>query len=156
MTTTAVRNAICAAILLTLAASGALAQGNDWRAVESLAPGTIISVKAQHRYLCIVNSVTPDQLVCDIKRVRFLALPPTIAFRREEILEVRRERNQNKDMRIGAGIGGAAGAAAGTAAAGRDSRPLGALFGGAGGALAGAVVGGSVAIFAHGKVIYRR
>ena len=145
-------------LVVLLLGSTAQAQTGDWRAVQNLQPGARIMVKTQHRYPCIFVSATQDELVCDVPRHRLGGLPPTMAFSRQEIREVRRAPNQAKDAWIGAGIGAGAGAvAAGTNS--RTSPGVHAFFGGLAGAGGGALVGATVPIFQvvfhGGKLIYR-
>ena len=130
----------------------------DWRVVENLKPGTHVIVKAQHKYSCIVEGATDDELVCEVHQPRsFRTITMTIP--RAEIREVRTLPNQARDAWIGAGIGGAAGAVV----AGTNSRTypgVNAFFGGLAGAAGGALVGATVPIFQyliqHGKIIYKQ
>lgn len=132
--------------------------GGDWNVVKSLIPGTRISVKTRHRYRCLVEDVTDDEIVCGahspFKSIR-------LAIRRSEIHEIRisPHPNQTKDMWIGGGIGASAGAiAAGTR--GGNYPVVDVFFGGLAGVLPGVIVGGMVpvfqVIFQHGKIIYKR
>jgi hypothetical protein len=133
-------------LCMILFESSALARSADWQVVQNLQPGTNLSVKARHRYLCFFESATDDELVCETPRHRRLAIP------RAEIREIRVGRSQAKTMWIGAGVGAGVGAAVG---ASKSYRGANAGIGAFGGALVGSVAGGIVAIFQRGKVIYR-
>lgn len=133
-------------------------QTGDWRVVENLQPGTHVIVKAQHKYACMVEGATDDELVCEVHLPRSFRTT-TVTIPRAEIREVRTLPNQARDAWIGAGIGGAAGAVA----AGTNSRTypgVNAFFGGLAGAAGGAIVGAMVPIFQyliqHGKTIYKQ
>lgn len=134
-------------------------QTGDWQVVLALKRGTVISVKAQHqryrRYLCSVEDRTDDQLVCRIHDNRIFRLPPTMTFSRAELDEIRLEHKQANGGWIGAGMGAGVGAAAG-ASTHSTSRGFNAFIGALGGALVGGIIGTAVAIFHHGKVIYKR
>ena len=132
----------------------------DWGAVKNLRPGTRISVKTQHRYHCMLITVTDDELYCEAHVPRSFRLI-TLAIRRSEIHEIRisPHPNQTKDLWIGAGIGAGTGAiAAGTTS--RDYPCAHAFFGGLAGSLPGAIVGGMAPIFQvlfqRGQIIYKR
>lgn len=154
------RRIISLAVSMFLFAGSARAQTGDWQAVKNLMSGTRISVKTQHRYHCVVESVTDDELYCEAHVPRSFQVI-TLAIRRSEIHEIRisPHPNQAKDMWIGAGIG----AGAGAVIAGTNSRTypgVNAFFGGLAGALPGAIIGGIVPIFQvvfqRGKTIYKR
>jgi len=132
----------------------------DWQAVKNLMPGTRISGKTGHRYLCAVEEVTDEELLCEAHLPRSFRMN-TLVIRRSEIEEVRilPHPNQTKDMWIGAGIGAGAGAVvAGTNSGAYPGAH--AFFGGLAGALPGAIVGEMVpifqVIFQRGKIIYKR
>ena len=136
------------------------AQTGDWQVVAHLMPGTEISVKTEHRYHCMVESVTDDELYCKAHLPRTFRVI-TLAIRRSEVNEIRisPHPNQAKDAWIGAGIGATAGAvAAGTNS--RDYPGFNAFVGGLGGAAGGAFVGATIPIFQllfqRGKLIYKR
>ncbi len=130
----------------------------DWSVVKNLMPGTRISVKTHHRYRCLVENVTDDELVCGT-HAPFRSI--TLMIRRSEIREIRvaPHPNQAKDAWIGAGIGAGAGAVLGGTQS-RDYPGFNAFVGGLAGALPGALIGGMVPIFQvvfqRGKIIYKR
>lgn len=152
------RRLVCSLLVVVLLGpnvQGRQAQTADWQAVENLGPGTLISVKTQHRFPCFFASATDEELVCNGPRDRLLRLPPKMIFPRGEIRGIRTEHNQAKVAWIGAGMGAGVGAAVGASTC-KGSRGGAALIGVLGGALVGAVVGSIVPIFRHGKIIYRR
>ncbi len=142
-------------LVVLMFGSSAQAQTGDWQAVQNLKPGTRISVKARHRYLCSLESATEDELVCKVPEHRLSRLPPRITIPRGEVREVRLAPCQAKAAWIGAGIGAGVGAAVG-ASTGTGSRGAGASMGALAGALVGGVVGATVPIFRRGKIIYKR
>ncbi len=142
-------------LVVLMFASSAQAQTGDWQAVQNLKPGTLISVKVRHRFLCSLEHATENELVCEVPEHRLSRLPPRITIPRGEVREVRLAHNQAKDGAIGAGIGAGVGAAVG-ANTGTGSRGAGASIGALGGAAIGAVVGTTVPIFRRGRIIYKR
>lgn len=163
------RRAFFASLLVVLLLGNTRAQGQaeapvpsrsgDWQAVKNLMPGTRISVKTGHRYRCVVEGVTDEELLCEAHVPRSFRMN-TLVIHRREIQEVRilPHPNQTKDMWMGAGIG----AGAGAVVAGTNSGAypgVHAFFGGLAGALPGAIVGGMVpifqVIFQRGKIIYK-
>lgn len=140
---------------LLFAASAACAQTGDWQTVEALKPSTIVSVKTRNRYLCTVDHVTPDALVCQPHGSRIVLIPMPASFPRADIREIRLEHNQSKDAQIGAGAGAVTGASLG-AASNSASKIAGGFFGGLGGGVAGALIGATVTIVHHKRVIYKR
>jgi len=156
------RSVFLTACMVILALSPcAEAQTGSWQAVENLPPGRQISVEAQRRYSCILESANDSELVCEVHRRR-TPRTSTITIQRAEVREVREARtlpNQRKSALIGAGIGAGGGAiAAGVNST--TSRGANAFFGGLAGAGIGALVGATVpvfqAIFKRGTLIYRR
>jgi hypothetical protein len=137
-------------VLLPGARGQVQAQTGDWQAVQKLNPGTRISVRAQHRFPCLLEYATADELSCKVPDNRLIRLPYKITIRRGDIREIRLESSQAKDGWIGAGIGAGMGVVLG-ASTGKRS-PIPAL----GGAMIGGVVGTMVPIFRHGKIVYRQ
>ena len=145
------------AVLLLGPNAQAKTKTGNWRVVENLEPGTHVIVKAQHKYACIVEGATEEQLTCWVHQRRSFHLV-SITIPRAEVREVRASPDQAKDASIGAGIG----AGAGAIAAGVQSRAypgVNAFFGGLAGAGGGALVGAIYPIFDYlikrGKCIYR-
>jgi hypothetical protein len=95
-------------VSLALASSAICAQTGDWQTVETLKPGTVVSIKTRHRYLCTVDHVTSRELVCQPRGARIVPSPLSAGFPRAEIREIRLEHNQLKDAWIGAGVGAVA------------------------------------------------
>jgi uncharacterized protein YcfJ len=135
--------------------------GSDWRLVESIPLGTVISVNYGHGWhRCIFERADDNYLECSIDVPRFpialpsLMVPPEIR-RREDVVKVRLE-NPYGSAAAGAGIGAAAGAIFG--AVGNDSeggRGAQAVIGGGLGALLGGIIGRTTS-FIHGDVVYER
>ena len=135
--------------------------GSDWRLVESIPLGTVISVNLGHGWHhCIFERADDHYLECSIDVPRFpislpsLMVPPEI-LRREDVAKVRLE-NPYASAAAGAGIGAAAGAIFG--AVGNDpggSRGAQAVIGGGIGALIGGIIGRTTS-FIHGDVVYQR
>lgn len=148
-------------VLLMFESSGWAQTGGDWQAVQRLQPGVRLLVKAQHRYLCYLESATEDELICRVHARRPFRMV-SVSIPRSEIQEVRKlpNPNQAKDAWIGAGIGAGAGAiSAGTRS--KSAPGANAFFGGLAGAGLGALVGATVPIFQvvffrQGKLVYRR
>ena len=137
------------ACMVTLALiPSAEAQTGNWRAVENLPPGRQISVKAQRRYFCVLESTNDSELVCEV-HLRRTPRTSTITIPQAEVREVREARtlpNQRKSALIGAGIGAGGGAiVAGVNST--TSRGANAFFGGLAGAGFGALVGATVPVF---------
>jgi hypothetical protein len=134
--------------------SAAQAQTGDWRAVESLAPGTRISVKIRFHMLCDLTRVTDAALMCELVRQRIR--PGEMTFNRKLIREVRLEHSDYANTAIGASLGGGVGSTVGASLGNRSlDRPGSALVLGTVGALVGGAFGRDFPIF-HGKVIYKR
>jgi hypothetical protein len=135
--------------------------GSDWRLVESIPLGTVISVNYGHGWhRCVFERADDNYLECSIDVPRFpvslpeLMVPPQI-LRRADVAKVRLE-NPYASAAAGAGIGAAAGAIFG--AVGNDSeggRGAQAVIGGGIGALLGGIIGRTTS-FIHGDVIYQR
>jgi len=135
--------------------TAAQAQTGDWQAVKALKSGTVVSVRTHHRYLCTVDRVTSDSLVCQPRRAGIVPIPIPASFTRADIREIRLEHNQSKDAWVGAGVGAVTGASLG-ASTNRVSRVTGGFFGGLAGGMAGALIGATVPIVHHKEVIYKR
>ena len=97
---------------LVCAPRQAVAQPGDWTAVQGLAPGTMVKIRADHNSsTCSVTSVSDAELACTEG-----AQPRT--FPRPEVRRVTlsgRGRSTLKGTLIGAGIGAAGGAILGAA-----------------------------------------
>jgi uncharacterized protein (DUF736 family) len=135
--------------------------GSDWRIVEAIPLGTIISVDAGRGWHhCVFERADDNYLECSIDAPRFpislpaLMVPPQI-LRRESVVKVRLE-NPYASAAAGAGIGAVAGAILGAVGnnqgGGRGGQ---AVIGGGIGALIGGVIG-RVTSFVHGDVVYQR
>jgi uncharacterized protein (DUF736 family) len=135
--------------------------GSDWRLVESIPLGTVISVDYGHGWHhCVFERADDNYLECSMDVPHFpvslpaLMVPPQI-LRREDVVKIRLE-NPYASAAAGAGIGAAAGAIFG--AVGNDpggGRGAQAVIGGGIGALIGSVIGRATS-FIHGDVIYER
>lgn len=137
------------------------APGSDWRMVESIPLGTVISVNYGHGWhRCVFERADDNYLDCSIDVPRFpvslpaLMVPPEI-LRREDVVKVRLE-NPYASAAAGAGIGAAAGAIFGAVGnTNGTTRGGDAVVGGGIGALIGGVIGRATS-FIHGDVIYQR
>lgn len=132
------------------------ARAGDWRAVENLAAGSRISVKAKFRTLCDFHRATDTVLICQPAQHSILTGPGEISFDRARVREVRLERSDHTNTAVGAAIGAGFGAAVGASARNPSLTPGGSalLLGGAG-SIIGGFVGRDFPIL-HGKVIYKR
>ncbi len=156
------RQIVVWAISVLFFAVSVQAQTGDWRAVESLKPGSRVRVRtdAQRRIACSVEGATDTELFCEV-HVRRSLRTSTLSIPRSEIQEVRvlPNPNQTKDAAIGAAIGAGAGAT-GAAINARVARGANAFFGGLAGAGIGALIGASVpvfqVVFQRSKLIYKR
>jgi hypothetical protein len=150
-TTTKIFLSLLAGLILV---SPGQAQTGDWRAVESLAPGTRISVKIRFHMQCNVTRVTDAALMCELVHERIR--PGEMTFNRKLIREVRLEHSDQANTAIGASLGGGVGVTVGASLGNRSlDRPVGALVLGTVGAIFGGAFGRDFPIF-HGKVIYKR
>ena len=130
------------------------AQTGDWSLVQQLQPGTRISVKAQRRLTCVLESADDRALICRIETPRYFNYSPDVFFDRRDVREVRLEHSDGFHAGIGTAIGFVVGAAVG--AAKTSAAPgLGALIFGSVGAMTGHQFGPDIAII-HGPVVYRR
>src|SRR4029077_378728 len=113
-----------ALILLSLATRNSQAQTSDWRAVQNLQPGTLISVKSKHRVKCKFLRATDDAVSCEIIRGGLLGVatkaPPDLMFNRQSVREVRLEHADGSNAAIGAVIGAGAGAVFGASGPNTD------------------------------------
>jgi uncharacterized protein (DUF736 family) len=135
--------------------------GSDWRIVEAIPLGTIISVDTGRGWHhCVFERADDNYLDCSIDAPRFpvslpaLMVPPQI-LRRASVVKVRLENpyaSAAAGAGIGAGIGAILGAVGNNTDAGRGAQ---ASIGGGFGALIGGVIG-RVTSFVHGDVIYER
>lgn len=134
-------------------------QRGDWQEVERLRPGDRVWVTTQRRFLCTVERVTNEEMICEVHRryVGFL----TLTFPRSEIAQIRVF--VNPDPGREAAIGGLIGLGVGTAIGagnGDGLRGVNAFVGGVGLAGVGALIGAMTATgrlaFQHGKIIYKR
>jgi len=129
------------------------AQINQWRNVEQLRPGTLISVVERGRRECELVSVTDSELICnrDVGR-----LNRRLVYARSQIREVRLERPEDNTMIVGAITGGIAGGLVGflgtKQASDPETRPYATYYGVPIGALIGGIVGRHV--HRHGSVVY--
>src|SRR5882762_4356309 len=81
-------------VLLSLSASDSQAQTGDWRAVQNLQAGTLISVKAKHRVKCQFLRATDDAVSCEVIRSGLLGTisqATDLTFDRQSVREVRLE-----------------------------------------------------------------
>lgn len=149
-------NLLLVVIVLCCRADPLYGQTNDWGAVQSLVPGTPISVaKHRGRYECELVKVTGSQLTCVREHGHFSR---TQAFDRNEVREVRLEELDDNHTFLGGAIGIAVGTLAGLVVGAHSNDPetrvaAPVLFGLAGGAF-GAGIGH--AVHRHGAVIYRK
>jgi hypothetical protein len=131
----------------------------DWRAVENLAPGSIISLKSpgRHHLRCRFERADIDLLVCErIVHGNLVFGPTEIVLERRNIDQVRLEHSEAANAATGALLGAGAGAAIGASVHnGTLTRPGGALLIGAIGGIIGGFVGRDVSIL-PGKIIYQR
>jgi uncharacterized protein (DUF736 family) len=135
--------------------------GSDWRIVEAIPLGTIISVDTGRGWHhCVFERADDNYLDCSIDAPRFpvslpaLMVPPQI-LRRATVLKVRLE-NPYASAAAGAGIGAGVGAILGAVGSGPgEGRGTEAFIGGGIGALIGGVIGRATS-FVHGDVIYER
>lgn len=136
-------------------ASSAQAQTGDWKTVESLPLGSRIAVRAEFRVICFLESVTPDQLVCELPDHDQTPFRRSeLAFERRQIREVRLLHSEAADALVGAAIGASAGAAIG-ASADKNHRAGGALLLG----IIGGIIGGYTTkdfVLVRSQLIYRR
>jgi uncharacterized protein (DUF736 family) len=139
-----------------------LTPGFDWRIVEAIPLGTIVSVDTGRGWHhCVFERADDNYLECSIDAPRFpvslpaLMVPPQI-LRRENVVKVRLE-NPYASAAAGAGIGAAVGL--GVGAMGKEdtatTREGNEVIGGALGALIGGLIGRATS-FVHGDVIYQR
>jgi hypothetical protein len=144
-------------LALLLCAWNAQAQTGTWQAVESVRPGSVISVRARYHIKCIFRSATDDVLICDSVRRGLIRLgPPEVTLDRKSVREVRLERSRGANELAGAAIGAGAGLAIGASAGnGTLTRGGGALLLGGIGGIIGGFVGRDFSIL-PGKIICQR
>ena len=145
---------------LLLLASSAQAQGSDWRAVEKLQNGSLISVKSKHRVKCTFLYATDDELVCKPIRQGLAGLaaigPSEFRFDRRNVRDVRFENTDSHNAAVGAAIGAGAGAVFGAVGRNTDlNRGPSTLVGAGFGALLGGFLGMALPL-KHGKGVYKR
>jgi len=147
-------------ILLVLSAQSLQARTGDWRMVESLQAGTLISVKSKHRVKCRFVRATDDALSCEIIRSGLAGAvmkgPPDLICDRQSVREVRLEHTDGSNAAFRAVIGAGAGAVVGAAGHNTDfNRSASTVVGAGFGALLGGFVGLLLPI-RHGKIIYTK
>lgn len=133
----------------------AVGQTNDWRFVESLAPGTPISVVKRVRSACDFVNANNGELTCE----RALAgRARRLVFERAQVREVRLEVPEQNHLIegavVGAIMGGLLGCLGGNQLADPEARGYARLYGIPIGAFVGRVAGQK--IHRHGAVVYRR
>lgn len=135
--------------------SSARAQTGNWRDVENLRNGSIITVRTPHRVKCAFEGATHDALICErIQKGLFRIAPSELGFDRRSIREVRLERGDDANAAAGTAIGAGVGMAVG-ASVGRKPRVAGALVLGAVGGAIGWIIGQEHPIL-PGRIVYQR
>jgi hypothetical protein len=130
------------------------AQKGNWQSVESLAPGTSISIQARHRFHCKFLTASDDAISCE-QSLSALRVSREFAFDRTEIKQVRVE-HPTASMFLGAAIGAGAGVGYGSTGGSGTLTKAGTEF--VGGALFG-FLGGVVGRETHiipGTIIYQK
>jgi hypothetical protein len=135
------------------------AQSGGWESVESLPPGTNISVHTRRRFPCKLFDVTTEEIRCSPDLLPGQQPNRMFTFPRERVQQIHVEKTAS-NMAIGVALGIAAGAATGVAVCesgkctserlGMGELLMGGLFGAIGGII------GTHVPFVHGKVIYRK
>jgi hypothetical protein len=131
------------------------AQTNQWKSVEALRPGTLISVVKRARQGCEVVRITELKLACD-KQIG--QVTRRLEYERNQVREVRLEELQHSHWIVGAvagaGVGGLLGFLGGQQASDREARGYSRAFGIPISALVGGAIGAH--IHRHGAVVYRK
>jgi hypothetical protein len=132
---------------------------SDWRAVQNIQRGSVISVKAPglRHARCYFDYADEQALYCVRVQHGSLRLhPPGITVPRRDAQEVRLEHSEAANAAAGAAIGAGAGAAIGAGTGDRTlTRPGGALLLGGIGAIIGGFAGHDLSIL-PGKIVYKR
>lgn len=158
------RKFCCYTLVLLLVPSVAQAQTGDWGSVQTLRPGSAISVKAKDRprLWCHFDHADDDALSCErIGRGISYSGSAEIVVARRDVQEVRLEHSDRANATDGAVLGGVVGAAVGGAVGGIKPNgngtraAIGALILGGTGALFGMAFGKDFPV-RHGKVVYKR
>lgn len=130
------------------------AQKGNWQAVESLAPGTSISIQARHRVHCNFLGADNNSISCE-QNLSALRVSHEFAFDRTEVRQVRVE-HPAASMFLGAAIGAGAGVGYGsTGGSGSLTKGGTELVGGALFGFLGGVVGRETHII-PGTIIYQK
>jgi len=139
---------VCSLLSALLFLSSCQAQNGDWKAVQDIPPGSLISVKTQFGTTkCAFEIAGDTELYCERG-----------TFHRQSIRRVRLER-PNASAVLGAAIGMGIGLGVGVAAtkSSRDAESR--VYGPAGVAILGGIVLGTIMHVnpvVHGKVVYQR